>query len=91
MPEYRIYTLGFDGHAVNAEDIECADDREAIKKAQQTVNGRDAELWELGRFMGRLMPGDILFTSLELQRTAFRAAVRCVVAEQPESSEQVDE
>ena len=59
MPEYRIYTLGFDGRVVNAEDIECADDRGAIKKAQQTVNGRDAELWELGRFIGRLMPGDI--------------------------------
>ena len=51
MPEYRIYTLGFDGRVVNAEDIECADDREAIKRAQQTVNGRDAELWELAALL----------------------------------------
>jgi hypothetical protein len=59
MPEYRIYTLGLDGHFVDVADIECADDQEAIKEARQTVDGRDVELWELGRFIAHLMPDDI--------------------------------
>jgi hypothetical protein len=44
---------------VDVADIECADDQEAIKEAQQIVNGRDVELWELGRFISRLTPDDI--------------------------------
>jgi hypothetical protein len=54
MPTFRIYTVGLDGHFMNAKDIECADDQEAIQKAQQALDGRDIELWERGRFITRL-------------------------------------
>ena len=56
MPEYRIYTIGGDGRAWSAEDIEYRDDREAIQKARWIVHGRDVELWKRGRFVARL-PG----------------------------------
>ncbi len=35
MPEYRIYTVGGDGHFIDGKNIECADDQEAIRIAQQ--------------------------------------------------------
>ena len=54
MPEYRIYTIGRYGHFSSAEDIECADDQEAIQKAQQAVSACDVELWERRRFIARL-------------------------------------
>ena len=56
MPEYRIYTIGGDGRAWSAEDIEYRDDQEAIQKARWIVHGRDVELWKQGRFIARL-PG----------------------------------
>ena len=56
MPEYRIYTIGGDGRAWSAEDIEYRDDQEAIQKARWIVHGRDVELWKRGRFVARL-PG----------------------------------
>ena len=36
------------------QDIECADEQEAIQKAQQAVDGHNIELWERGRFITRL-------------------------------------
>jgi hypothetical protein len=54
MPVFRIYTLGLDARFIHAKDIECVDDQEAIQKAQQTVDRRDIELWERGRFIKRL-------------------------------------
>ena len=44
MPEYRIYTIGGDGRAWSAEDIEYRDDQEAIQKARWIVHGRNVEL-----------------------------------------------
>jgi hypothetical protein len=37
-----------------AEDIQGADDEDAIQKVQQTMDGRDTELWERSRFIARL-------------------------------------
>jgi hypothetical protein len=54
MPDFRIYTIGHNGHFTNAVDIERADDQEAIKKAQQAIDGHTVELWERGRFIMRL-------------------------------------
>jgi len=51
MPTYRIYTVGRDGHFSGVIDIECADDQEAIQKAEQAVDGYDVELWQRGRFI----------------------------------------
>jgi hypothetical protein len=53
MPQYRIYTVGGDGKFSGAKNVECANDQEAIQKAQQRVNGSDVELWEHGRFIMR--------------------------------------
>jgi hypothetical protein len=54
MPTFRIYTRGLDARFIHAKDIECADEQEAIQKAQQAVDRRDIELWERGRFIKRL-------------------------------------
>jgi hypothetical protein len=54
MPAFRIYTLGLGGQSIDAKDIECADEQEAIQKAQQAVDGHNIELWERGRFITRL-------------------------------------
>jgi hypothetical protein len=45
MPAYHTYIIGRADHFWG-EDIECADDQEAIQKVQQTMDGRDVELWE---------------------------------------------
>jgi hypothetical protein len=30
MPEYRIYAVDYNGHRLDAKNIECVDDQEAI-------------------------------------------------------------
>ena len=35
MPSYQIYTVGSDGRFIAVEELECADDQEAIKKARK--------------------------------------------------------
>ena len=54
MPHYRIYSTGADDH-ISAPPIvvECADDQEAIQKAQQAVNGKAVELWQGERLIVR--------------------------------------
>jgi hypothetical protein len=55
MVHYRIYRVGSDGHFLDAQDIECVDDEEAIQKAKQAVDGHDIELWQRGRFVIRFI------------------------------------
>ena len=54
MPACRTYIIGRADHFWGAEDIECADDQAAMQKVQQTMDGRDVELWERRRFIVRL-------------------------------------
>jgi hypothetical protein len=58
MPHYRIYSTTAETH-ISAPPIivECADDQEAIQKAQQAVNGEAIELWQGERLIVRF-PGD---------------------------------
>jgi hypothetical protein len=49
MPEYRVYVIGSDGHFFNSVPLECADDAEAIQRAEQLVDGHDVELWQRDR------------------------------------------
>jgi hypothetical protein len=56
MPGYRINKAGPGGSLVVGEDIECADDQEAIKKAAQVAKDSDIELWERDRRVIRLLP-----------------------------------
>ena len=41
VTEYRAYVVGHDGHFIRRESLICADDAEAIAKAQRLV----VELW----------------------------------------------
>jgi hypothetical protein len=56
MPGYRIFTVGSDGRFIAGEDIECADDQEAIKKAAEAAKDSGIELWERGRCVVQLLP-----------------------------------
>jgi hypothetical protein len=56
MPGYRIYLPGSDGRFIPGEDIERADDQEAIKKATRAAKHSGIELWERGRCVVRLLP-----------------------------------
>jgi hypothetical protein len=59
MLQYRIYSMNDVGHiSAPSENIECADDQEAIQKAQQAVNGSDIELWEGDRLIVRFPRDD---------------------------------
>jgi hypothetical protein len=49
MPEYRVYIVGSDGHFFDAVPLECADDAEAMERAEQLVDGHDIELWQRDR------------------------------------------
>jgi hypothetical protein len=58
MPHYRVYVVGFDNRFRTAEQVECADDAEAVQKPRLMVDGFDLEVWERGRFivaMARLL------------------------------------
>ena len=55
MPEFRIYRMSKDGNILGpATIVECADEDEALQKAQQAVDGHDVELWDGGRLICRL-------------------------------------
>jgi len=54
MREYRIFFLDPDARITRPPQIiVCADDQEAIQKANQFIDGRDIELWEKARFIVR--------------------------------------
>jgi hypothetical protein len=56
MPDYRVYAVESDGRFIAVEDLECADDQEAIKKATQAAKGSGIELREGDRCVVRLLP-----------------------------------
>jgi len=49
MADYRAYMVDSDGHFYEAVALVCADDAEAIQKAEQLVDHREVELWQLDR------------------------------------------
>jgi hypothetical protein len=53
MHQYRIYTFRDDGHFSCVQRIECADEREAVRKARQLLNRQDGELWESDHLIAR--------------------------------------
>jgi hypothetical protein len=60
MPSYRIYTGGSDGRFITVEELECADDQEAIKRATRAAKCNDIELREGDRCVVRLLPAPSL-------------------------------
>ena len=77
MSEYRIYTIGRDGHFSNAENIECADDHEAIAKARRAIDGRDVELWQVGPLYRALFAQRV--ASIEVKETASQGTVAQII------------
>jgi hypothetical protein len=56
VPTYRMYTVNREGRILApAQVVECADDREAIRRAQPLVNGHDIEIWRGARVVRRLI------------------------------------
>jgi hypothetical protein len=58
MAEYRIYTVGSDGHFIGFTPLFCEDDAQAIQKAEQLLDGHDLQLWSGPRYVGRLKSKD---------------------------------
>jgi hypothetical protein len=56
MPSYRIYAVGSDGSFTAVEELECADDHQAILKAAQAAKGNGIELREGDRCVVQLLP-----------------------------------
>jgi hypothetical protein len=46
---YRVYLIDDDGHIKKAVDLECENDDQAKKQAQQFVDSCSVELWQGGR------------------------------------------
>ena len=53
VAEYRAYAIGSDGHIVGWKPLICEDDKEAIDKAGEGLEGRAVELWCGERFIAR--------------------------------------
>jgi hypothetical protein len=47
--EYRVYTVDTAGNSLKAIDLDCTDDKAAVKSAKQFIDGHDIELWQLDR------------------------------------------
>jgi hypothetical protein len=61
MPDYRIYTMTKGAHVKGAlAIITCDSDQEAIRQAEQMVDGHDVELWDGGRFVNRIKAFNVL-------------------------------
>jgi hypothetical protein len=56
MAEYRVYTVGHDGHFIGFKPLVCVDDAEATETAKRLIDGHAIELWSGERFIARLEP-----------------------------------
>ena len=55
MPDYRLFTIGIDGHFIKVDFLtNHADDATAIEAAKQLVDGRDLELWDRDRLVAKI-------------------------------------
>ena len=54
MADYRVHTIGDDGHFISARAFSCDNDPDAIEWAKQLVDGHDIELWSAARLIIRL-------------------------------------
>lgn len=52
MPDYRVYTLGREGHIVDSRIIEAATDADAMAAAEKLAEAGDLEVWTGKRRVG---------------------------------------
>jgi hypothetical protein len=45
MPEYRIYTIGIDGHFIGREALVCDSDDAAAEEARRELDVHTVEVW----------------------------------------------
>lgn len=53
---YYAYIIGDDGHIQNRVEIDCDDDKEAVRCAKRLVDGHAIELWQEARRIATLQP-----------------------------------
>ena len=58
MPEYRAYKIDH-GHFLEAVPLVCADDTEAMEKAERLVDDHAVELWQLDRKVAHFEKGAV--------------------------------
>jgi hypothetical protein len=51
MSQYRIFTIGPNGHFISGMAFECLNDGQAIEEARRLLDGHDLELWQGQRFV----------------------------------------
>lgn len=51
MSNYRVYLIGADGKITSRYELDSSDDEAAIASAEKIAAGRNAELWQLARFI----------------------------------------
>jgi hypothetical protein len=49
MQDYRLYLMDRTGHVVTALELDCADDDEAVARADRERRDQPAELWQRAR------------------------------------------
>jgi hypothetical protein len=54
MSQYRIFTIGPDGHFINGTPLLCPSDAQAIEEARRLQDGHDLEIWSGARFVTTL-------------------------------------
>jgi hypothetical protein len=52
--DYRLYFMNDKGHITDAVELLCDDDEKALDTAEQYRDGRDLELWQLGRCVKKI-------------------------------------
>lgn len=53
---YYAYAIGDDGHVVSRIDLLCDSDEDALRNAEQLVDGHAIELWQGARRIAALRP-----------------------------------
>jgi hypothetical protein len=76
MAEYRAFFVGNGGHFAGFEPLVCADDAEAIEKAERLVDGHDVELWSGPRLVARISHPKKKLPPLDLQRPRHSYSMR---------------
>lgn len=57
MAIYRVYKLGDDGRISGPPHVvDCRDDEAAMREAHRLLRGHVREVWDLARFVGRIVP-----------------------------------